>query len=204
MKYFRQVRAGVAVRPFLSELAAVSWTWPVALPRREAAVGHNAATVIPLRRARASASMDRVRCDVHESRWTECAQKFRYTSNFLRAFAAERGLELGRAKLVRVPAGHRAQPRIDCGDYFLFRDRYHLVLKSSAGSWFKSGDEGVTMREGELWWFDNKAAHEAWNLGAEDRIHLVFDALNADGKRMLDHAARVRRAREDDAATPAL
>jgi hypothetical protein len=135
VKYFRQVRAGVAVRPFLSELAAVSRSWPAALPRREAAVGHNTTTVIALRRACTSALVNRARIDVHESRWTECAQKFRYTSNFLRTFAAERGLELGRARLVRVPAGHRTQPRVDCGDYFLFRDRYHLVLKSTAGSW---------------------------------------------------------------------
>lgn len=202
MKYFRQVRAGVAVRPFLSELAAVSRNWPVSLPRREAAVGHNTATVIALRRA--SAVVNRARSDVHESRWTDHARKFRYTSNFLRTFTAERGLELGRARLVRVPAGHRAQPRVDCGDYFLFRDRYHLVLKSTAGSWLRSGDEDITMREGELWWFNNKAAYEAWNPGDEDRIHLVFDALNADGKRMLDHAARVRRARDGDAAIPAL
>mgnify|MGYP000252215677 CR=1 FL=1 len=33
---------------------------------------------------------------------------------------------------------------------------------------------------------------------------LIFDALNADGKRMLDHATRVRRAREDNAASLAL
>jgi hypothetical protein len=204
VKYFRQISACVAVRPFLSELAVVSRSWPAALPRREAAVGHNTTTVIALRRAYTSVVANRPRSDVHESRWTECAQKFRYTSNFLRTFAAERGLELGRARLVRVPAGHRTQPHVDCGDYFLFRDRYHLVLKAIAGSWLRSGDEDITMREGELWWFNNKAAHEGWNPGAEDRIHLVFDALNADGKRMLDHAARVRHARDGDAATPSL
>ena len=33
------------------------------------------------------------------------------------------------------------------------------------------------MREGELWWFDNNALHEAHNDGDEDRIHLIFDLL---------------------------
>jgi hypothetical protein len=33
------------------------------------------------------------------------------------------------------------------------------------------------MQEGELWWFDNKAVHEARNDGQEDRIHLIFDLL---------------------------
>lgn len=36
------------------------------------------------------------------------------------------------------------------------------------------------MREGELWWFDNKAVHEARNDSASDRIHLIFDLIPAD------------------------
>jgi hypothetical protein len=31
------------------------------------------------------------------------------------------------------------------------------------------------MRTGELWRFDNKALHEAFNGGAGDRIHFIFD-----------------------------
>jgi aspartyl/asparaginyl beta-hydroxylase (cupin superfamily) len=31
------------------------------------------------------------------------------------------------------------------------------------------------MREGELWWFDNKQEHEARNDSEYDRIHLIFD-----------------------------
>ena len=57
------------------------------------------------------------------------------------------------------------------------RDRYHLVLRSAAGSWLKAGDEEVRMREGELWWFDNKQMHEAMNDGDQDRIHMIFDLL---------------------------
>lgn len=36
-------------------------------------------------------------------------------------------------------------------------------------------EKEITRREGELWWFDNKALHEAWNRGDRDRIHLIFD-----------------------------
>ena len=39
----------------------------------------------------------------------------------------------------------------------------------------RCGDEEVTMREGELWWFDNKEEHEARNESDHDRIHLIFD-----------------------------
>ena len=64
-------------------------------------------------------------------------------------------------------------------DYVL-RDRYHLVLKSPSGSFIKSGDETISMVEGELWWLDNKKIHESYNDGDFDRIHLIFDLLPAE------------------------
>ena len=42
-----------------------------------------------------------------------------------------------------------------------------------------SGGETVRMQEGELWWFDNKAVHDAFNPSAEGRIHVIFDVLPA-------------------------
>lgn len=69
---------------------------------------------------------------------------------------------LGRAKIVRLPPDGRVLPHRDRGDYYAKRDRYHLVL-DSPGSWMRCGDEEVTMREGELWWFDNKEKHEVRN-----------------------------------------
>ncbi|MEL6920992.1 MAG: aspartyl/asparaginyl beta-hydroxylase domain-containing protein [Pseudomonadota bacterium] len=41
----------------------------------------------------------------------------------------------------------------------------------------RAGDEEVRMKTGELWWFDNKAEHEAMNDSETDRIHLIFDLL---------------------------
>jgi hypothetical protein len=31
------------------------------------------------------------------------------------------------------------------------------------------------MREGELWWFDNKQPHDSVNASDEWRIHVIFD-----------------------------
>jgi aspartyl/asparaginyl beta-hydroxylase (cupin superfamily) len=64
---------------------------------------------------------------------------------------------------------------VDGGDYYRIRDRYHLVLVSAIGSPMACGDEEAVMREGELWWFDNKKPHEAFNRSDEGRIHLIFD-----------------------------
>ena len=108
-----------------------------------------------------------------------------HARSFLKALAARQGAELGRAKLVMLPAGRRVYPHIDRGEYYRVRDRYHLVIRSTAGSWLRAGDEEVTMQEGELWWFDNKAMHEAWNHGDQDRLHLIFDMLSATGAAMV-------------------
>ncbi|EAP90254.1 hypothetical protein OA2633_08569 [Oceanicaulis sp. HTCC2633] len=95
--------------------------------------------------------------------------------SFLSAFAEEQGGELSRAKLVSLPPGHRVYPHIDRGEYYALRNRYHLVLQAGAGSWLKTADETVHMQEGELWWFDNKSIHEAFNGTDTDRIHFIFD-----------------------------
>jgi hypothetical protein len=63
------------------------------------------------------------------------------------------------------------------GNYYLIRDRYHLILQSERGSELIAGDERVVMQTGELWRFDNKQMHEAHNLGDGDRIHVIFDVL---------------------------
>jgi len=52
-----------------------------------------------------------------------------------------------------------------------------LVLQSEAGSLLASGDERIRMKEGELWWFNNKEPHEAFNHSAQPRIHMIFDVL---------------------------
>lgn len=199
MKYFRQLKADLATGPLLGELAAFRNRQHRVALKRDAHLREGMA----LRSVRTSCVGERARRDVHETRWTETSRSLRYTCNFLKTFAAERGVELGRAKVVLLPAGRRIQPHVDRGDYYLFRDRYHFVLKSASGSWLKAGDEDVIMREGELWWFNNKTTHEAANHGAEDCIHLIFDALNADGRRLLAHAERTR-ARREAASQPAL
>lgn len=180
MKRFRLMRANVDTRPFLNELGSVSDAWLLATGRQDKIEVQREAMAVPLRGLRKSAIGDRARRDVHESRWTSASEAFPHARAFLRRFAGQIGGELGRAKLVLLPAGRRVYPHVDRGEYYKLRERFHLVLSSADGSWLRAGEEEVTMREGELWWFDNKAMHEAWNKGARDRIHLIFDVLLPD------------------------
>ena len=55
------------------------------------------------------------------------------------------------------------------------------------------------MREGELWWFDNRAVHEAFNDGDEDRIHLIFDLLPRARLALAQNQLRGARRREEAA-----
>lgn len=177
MKYFNRVKHDLDVRPFLDEIASIPGAWDLSTGRQDKIAVQREAESIPLRGLVKSKIGKRKRRDVHESRYTTTSRKFIVARAFLEAFAAEQDAELSRAKIVRLMPGRRVYPHIDRGAYYRFRDRYHLVLQSAAGSYLKSGDEEVRMREGELWWFDNKAMHEAHNDGDAERIHMIFDLL---------------------------
>lgn len=165
MKHFKLIRQGIDPRPLLAEIASVDGAWDQATGRQQKIEVQREALAIPLRGLRASAVAGRKRRDVHESRWTSGAAQYPLACRFLEDTAMALDSLLGRAKIVCLPAGQRVYPHVDRGEYYRVRDRYHLVLRSTAGSWLKSGDEEVRMREGELWWFDNNALHEAHNDG---------------------------------------
>ena len=177
MKYFRKMKQNVAVRRFLEEIDSIPEAWDLSTGRQDKITVQREAQSIPLRGLVKSKIEGRERRDVHESRYTTISRKFLVARAFLESFAAEQDAELSRAKIVRLMPGRRVYPHSDRGEYYRLRDRYHLVLQSTTGSYLKSGDEEVRMREGELWWFDNKAVHEAFNDGTAERIHMIFDLL---------------------------
>ena len=175
MTHLRRITQNIDVQPFRDEVAAVPGTWTAERGGRR--WQRPATQSIALRGPVKSMIGPCRRRDLHETSYTASAQRFMATRAFLEGFAAEQGGELGRAKILRLLPGRRGQPRFDHGEYHCFRDRYHLVLRGADDSGFKSGEEAAEMLEGELWWFDNKAMQEAYNHGAAERIHLVFDLL---------------------------
>lgn len=195
MKYFKRILNNVPIEPLLNEIASVDDAWAQVTGRQDKIAVQREALAIPLRGMRKSMMYGRRNRDVHESRWTTVSESFPLARAFITDVATRLDADLSRAKIVCLPAGRVVYPHIDRGEYYRFRGRYHMVLKSTAGSWMKSGDEEVRMREGELWWFDNDQMHEARNDGDEDRIHIIFDLLPAA---MRDAAAasteRARRA----------
>jgi aspartyl/asparaginyl beta-hydroxylase (cupin superfamily) len=178
MKYFRRMRSAIDPKPFLDEVAAIDGAWEISTGRQKKIKVQREALALPLRGLRKSAIGGRKRSDVHESRWTSGSKCFPLACQFLRDLAQDQESILGRAKIVCLPAGQHVYPHVDRGDYYAVRNRFHLVLRSAQGSWLRAGDEEIRMREGELWWFDNKQLHEAFNDSNEDRIHMIFDLLS--------------------------
>jgi hypothetical protein len=204
VRYFERLESGVDLAPILAEIERQPEAWLQQTGRQERSPAQRDTAAIPIRGLRKSRIHLRRRRDVHESRFTGLSCNFPAAVSFIRLVALERDAELGRTKIVRLNAGARVQPHIDRGAYYACRDRLHLVLKSPAGSLLRAGDEEVRMREGELWWFDNKEIHEAFNEADVERIHLIFDLLPLPPRRARSHrdapqvlAANAGRALED-------
>ena len=56
----------------------------------------------------------------------------------------------------------------------------------------RAGNETVRLQVGELWWFDNKQVHEAWNDGPNNRVHLIFDLLPHTTAKQIKRYTRIR------------
>lgn len=86
--------------------------------------------------------------------------------------------ELGRVLITKLKPGGRILPHADVhGSYVNTNDRfrYHVVLQGLPGSLYRTGDETVCMRTGEVWWFNPTIEHEILNNSVDDRVHLLVD-----------------------------
>lgn len=175
MKDFKRHQRDVDVQPILSEILSNGSAWIEQTGRQRRVAVQAETNAIPIRGLRRSKIMGRRRRDVHETRYTSLAKRFPDTVALLERLATGLGGRLGRAKLARLPPDAKVLPHVDRGEYYEIRDRYHLVVESNGESVLKANDEEVRMKTGELWWFNNKAVHSAYNDSEFARIHLVFD-----------------------------
>ena len=177
MNYFKLIRSGIDVAPLLEEVRSQEQAWLLNTSRQDKIKVQRDTNTIFL-----SGPVARPDLNVNENqerRLTAVANLFPKALAFMERVAKERDAQLSRATIVRLKPKSQVSRHIDVGSYYFIRDRFHLVLYSSAGSVLMSGGEQVRMREGELWWFDNKQYHEAYNESDEWRIHYIFDLLPA-------------------------
>ncbi len=184
MHNFKLVASSVDTQPIRNELKAASHMWYANTSRQENVRCQRHTVNIFLRVAKKPLPAGENNANnVHESVTTRTANDmFANTYSFCLEFARGIGGELGRATLVALLPNCQVYPHIDHGEYYRIRDRYHLVISSSAGSPLTAGEETVVMREGELWVFNNKIKHSAINSSEQQRVHLIFDILPSPGR----------------------
>lgn len=87
------------------------------------------------------------------------------------------GIKLGRAIVVKLNAHGKITEHADEGLYADCYERFHLVLESDFGTKFTCGGETVTMRPGEIWWFNHKLPHSVENNSDKPRTHFIVDMV---------------------------
>jgi outer membrane protein assembly factor BamB/orotate phosphoribosyltransferase len=178
LKYFRLIRSGIDVSPLLEEIDSQEQAWLIETGRQDKIRVQRDTNTIFLR-----AAVPRPDLNVNENQETRLmpvAERFPRALAYMTEFAVEMTCHLSRATIVRLKPRSQVFRHIDQGAYYFLRDRFHLVLRSPAGSVLMSGGETVRMQEGELWWFDNKQYHESYNESDDWRIHFIFDLLPAE------------------------
>ena len=177
---FRRIESRVEIGPLLAEIDAHPEIWEVdARRQREVAVQRETETVPILLHPEPQSFREARRQHplAYRGRPTEIATHLPRTRAFVDDLTRRLHGRVGRAALVRLRPQGRVYEHVDRGLYYHLRDRYHLVLRSPLGSRLRAESEEVRMAEGELWWFDNRLPHEAFNDAGEPRIHLIVDVL---------------------------
>lgn len=95
--------------------------------------------------------------------------------------AAVQGERLGRVMINKLKPGGKIYPHADTPVHAEYWDRFHIVISSLPGNIFRCGDETISMRAGECWWFNNKLEHEVINNSSDDRISMVVDIRTSKG-----------------------
>ena len=176
LRNFRLVHPRIGVGGIARELERNPLAWALSTRRQMRCVEQRETESIVLRRGEPASDAEEIE-DAQAVVDGVAAPYFPVTLAWVRATADVLGGELARVLFARLPPGGQVYRHIDRGAYYACRDRYHLVIESRGGSPMVCGRERVVMQEGELWRFDNKRPHEAFNPSDSPRVHLIFDLL---------------------------
>ena len=189
MSQFGRMLASVDVAPFLQEIEDKPQDWFANTSRKGIGVQQHTDS-IPLRQAvfRPAVGADNVDVarDIQESAETELAGHYPGLMQFLQHFSEHQAKgTLSRAMIVRLAGKKDVGRHWDNGYYYLCRDRYHLILRST-GSQMECAGARCVWNTGELWWFNNNLWHSASHEAADWRVHVIFDVLPHRNRSLVD------------------
>lgn len=175
MRNFKLMDRKIEIQPLLAEMrrAGVE-AWAADTRRQNKIPALKESEAIVLREVKRNGP----RGAYHQETYaTPMLAKFPRLFELLCQFAASQKATLTKITIARLLPQSHIFPHIDPGGFFDRRDRFHLVLAAEEGNCLRSGGETVSMKPGELWWFDNKKLHSASNFSDRPRVHVIFDLL---------------------------
>ena len=160
---------------------AASYWWQLDTSRRSRVIEHQHTWSVRLRkRSYQGESPYRPVSGTHESTPLSCVNRFAKTHNFILKLAEDLKVGLGGVAIVQMEPGKQAYRHFDSELELRGRNRFHLVLCCGQNNLLSCGNEDVVVNEGELWFFDNKVMHRAYNGSYQPRTHVIFDGYPLD------------------------
>lgn len=107
------------------------------------------------------------------------SENYKPIIDFAKDFSHNVGMgELRGLVLVNLPSKCSVGKHFDSGCYYMIRDRYHIVLSADGENNLQVFDEGeYKFKENEIWWYNIKMNHTAFNNSDKDRIHIILDVV---------------------------
>lgn len=176
MRLFQQIAANINVMPLLHALQRKPDLWNADNVRTKYPQSpHHQADDILLRFNFIPEDITKIVDDKEAFDYPALAQLPQARPLIFDLMRAVEGERLGRVMITRLAPGKVITPHADQGAPADFYDRYHIILQNLPGSVFQCGEEKVTMRAGDCWWFDNTKIHSVTNNSADDRLTLICD-----------------------------
>lgn len=180
MRNFHLVASGVDVFPLLHAVVRHPKLWNEHKFRTTFKdTPHSEVDDIWLRFSREVPDTSTVSQDVNDLVWYPAIKELPQAKSLIRDMMFKfEAYSLERCVITRLKPGGRILPHADNkGDYVFQGDihRYHIVLQGLPGSLYRTGDETVNMKTGEVWWFNALEIHEVINNSIDDRIHMLVD-----------------------------
>lgn len=102
---------------------------------------------------------------------------YREVDKIIQTLEKKIGGKVGRAIIIKLPAGEIITPHPDQGEYLMSVKRCHIPIITNDNVEFTVGGHTMNLKQGECWEINNSKIHEVKNMGSNDRVHLLIDII---------------------------
>ena len=108
-----------------------------------------------------------------------------------------------KAMLARLAAGYGIDTHVDNGHLNPYTHKIHVPLETNPQALLTVDGEVLHLQAGYAWEVNNLAPHGAFNGGAHDRVHFIFEVTEGAGTQWVEHRMAPRAVRRRGIIVPA-